>query len=165
MYSNVEFFPPSQRLKKLVGHGGINKMNVQRAQQYIDGCNTQCRSTIQELLVIVTTASNQIAKQDLYASPVANKILFPISQIHAYGAMFNNRGVAEISLFLLRFLEKNDKIDKDVLLIIQSYHSIASTFLNEEIIENDSPKGKILFKELQNACRRYIIKHQKTSKT
>ena len=160
MHQNVEYFPPSQRLKRLVGHGGINRMNVQRAQHYMDSCNTQCSSTIEKLLIVVTTASQQIAKQDLYSSPAANKILFPISQIHTYGAMFNNRGIAEISLFLLRFLERNDSIDRDVLLIIQSYHKIASTFLNEEILGNDSRKGKILFNELQNACKRYIIKHR-----
>lgn len=157
----VEFIPPSQALKKKAGSGGIPDHLVERGESFIKDNNVDfipfAKAYIEDIRIYIEQVkkTQSASKQ----KKIMHNMTLLIMQLKAHGGMFNYPSMSLLSNLILKFLEKTDLINDDLIKIIEAHNNGIDILINGKVkIENDV-RTIALEKELQKVIDRYLKKY------
>lgn len=144
---------PKNALKAKVGSGGFSKENIEKAQKKLEQNDIDFRPIANQYLEEISSAT---AMYDA-AKPKETllKVLDPLMQLRAQGTLFHYPSITIISDIIVDFLDFHEKIDNQIVEIIQAYTKTAGHILGREIKKTEDPICKAFTNELRAACDRY----------
>lgn len=153
----ARFIKPPNILKEKVGSGGLSKNILEKAQQLLDENSIDFEPIAQQYMGALQVALNEAEQKggkDQDETLLENMIK-PIMQMKANGGMFKYTLVSRISDGIVLFLEHLDRIDADVLEILQAYQTTITAILHGRIQGDGGEKGDALAMAISDACARY----------
>lgn len=157
----AEFIKPPNILKAKVGSGGLSDDILDKAQKLLAE-NTVDFQPLGEMYLEGLARGMQEARENI-ADPDHERLipgmLYPAMQLKANGGMFHYPLVTTIADTLIQFLEVIERVDEEVLEIVQGYHTTLRAVIQGRIKGNGGPRGQELYKALIDACDRYFEKH------
>lgn len=161
----AEFIQPPNKLKRVVGDGGLSDEILNRAEALIQENTTDFVPLAQLYLNRLSQAVDSIRKhspeladqekQEQYIS----LLIYPTMHLKANGAMFKYPLISTISNRMVNFLEVIDRIDHDVIELFNAYETTIRAIIAARITGDGGPKGKALIDALVEACERYFEKN------
>jgi hypothetical protein len=157
----AEFIKPPNLLKAKVGGGGLGDDILDKAQKLLAE-NTVDFQPLGEMYLESLARGMQDARENL-ADPDHERLipgmLYPGMQLKANGGMFHYPLVTTIADTLIQFLEVIERVDEEVLEIVQGYHTTLRAVIHGRIKGDGGQRGQELYKALISACERYFEKH------
>jgi hypothetical protein len=153
------FYAAKHTLRHKVGIGGIDPALIERAEQHIvrnDFDYTPIATTVCDRL---RDAVADVENQQLKGNIATARIITPIMELKAHGAMFGYPLISNISQIALIFLENINVMQGDALQIVKLHLTCLNLILAGRIRDVSSREGQTLIAELQAACNRYNKKH------
>ena len=155
--SNAKFINPPNRLKAMVGSGGINMALIEKAQKQIEQNNVDLTPIIETHLETIDLRIKDLETQTNHEHQ--EDMINSIMQIKANGAMFNYPLVSQVAAIGLSFIEAIETINQDALEVMKAHHTTITLILKRKLSGKGGPEGIILLKELQAATNRYFNKY------
>ena len=90
-----------------------------------------------------------------------NRTTVPIAQLKGQAGMFGNLFVSDLSAKFLKFLEHYQRLDDEVLQILEAYCKTIRISYDRHITTPESPDGQKLAEEMNGAMHRYSEKFRK----
>jgi hypothetical protein len=154
-----KFINPPNKLKAKVGGGGISPERLKQAQEYINNNAVDFIPHATSFLDLVTELAKEA--RNSRSDFDRNKLAQPIMQLKANGGMFRYQLISNVADICLQFVEAIQEINDDAYDVILAHVNTISIIINNQMTGNGGKEGKALIKELENACKRYLTKHQK----
>lgn len=152
---------PENTLKKKVGNGGFNEVDLVKAQAGIDSNQIDFRPLASDLLKELDDVLAKIKAGEMADNEKLGHIMYPLMQLKSQGGLFQYPIVSRISHSTLDFLENIDGVDGDVLSIVIAYRKTMQAIIAMQMKGADTPAGNMLQIELENAFARYNKSKQK----
>ncbi len=146
---------PENTLKKKVGNGGFDEAILVNAQKVIEENTIDFKPMALEFLQQLTEVLEEVKTQNLCEDEAHDKIMYPLMQLKAQGALFHYPVISKISYIVVDFLENVRGLDANVLEIVSAYKKSIFAVLSLQIQQDDSKVGKDLCDALVDACNRY----------
>ena len=163
--SKVRYIKPPNLLKMKIGHGGVEKIKREKAQQFlienpVDFAD-DALALVNEITKARTAAAEHFRQQKV---PLRNldDVLKPIMQLKANGGMFKYQLISDVADICLQFLESINDYEEEALEIIRGHENTLRSILENRLQGNGGKAGYEVVLELHNACQRYFKKHLKT---
>ena len=155
MSTKARLVKPENTLKKKVGHGGFNEVDLVKAQKGIDSNDIDFRPMGADLLGELDVALERIDSGATADADKMGEIMYPLMQLKSQGALFKYPLISRISHATLDFLEAIDGVDNDVLVIVGAYKKTIKAILALQLTGEGTEVGTQLLNELQGAFSRY----------
>lgn len=153
----VRFITPPNHLKNKVGHGGIDKSLIDKAQKAIDECEIDISDMTRELIKEIGTHIENYSAEN--QNETREKLIEPIMQLKANGGMFQYHLLSDVANIALQFLEAIDELNTDGLAVIKAHERSLDGIVSNNLKGYGGKEGDALISELDKACRRYFGKH------
>lgn len=149
---------PKNTLKAKVGHGGFKEENLKKAQVAIEQNRVDFKPIALELLEDLNGAiiHFDLGKGDAEAS--LGKILDPLMQLRAQGALFHYPSITQVSDVIVDFLDVVKSLDSNIIEILSAYKNAADAILAMNIKSSSDKMCVALIVELKGACKRYHMR-------
>lgn len=157
----AEFIKPPNILKAKVGSGGLTEDILDKAQRLLAE-NTVDFQPLGEMYLESLARGIQEARENMGGAdqePIIAGMLYPGMQLKANGGMFHYPLVTTIADTLIQYLEVIERVDAEVIEIVEGYHTTLRAVIHGRIKGDGGPRGRELHKALLDACERYFIKH------
>lgn len=155
------FIVPPNKLKEMVGEGGIPADRLTKAQNFIRDNNVDFSPEGKKHLAAISEliAQSKVAANDKTAETLCEKIILEVMQLKAHGGMFHYGLISLVSDVALQFLEKVKTVNPDVIAIITAYTNTIDVIFENEMRGDGGEEGLSLAWELDQATQRYFKKH------
>ncbi|MBU0858580.1 MAG: hypothetical protein KJ667_01465 [Alphaproteobacteria bacterium] len=147
-------------LQAKVGIGSIDEKKIRRSQKLMDNAGVDFVPMAQQYLDELGTAIE--AARTMTANDTPKKkiqaMIEPVMQIKANAGMFDYTLVGVLANVMLNFLETLERVDDDVIAIVDAHHKTLKILLGNNMKGDGGEYGRQLQAELKDACRRYFAK-------
>lgn len=155
--SKARIIKANHLLQNKVGMGPVDPKKVEKSQTVIDNNTVDFKPLANEyLLELANTIAS--AKKDPEHPHAIQKIIEPVMQLKANGKMFGYNLVSELAKIMLDFLEAIDKLDNDVIDIIDAHYTTINAIVTNQMEGDGGEFGRELTSEIKDACKRYFSK-------
>jgi len=157
MAEKSRLIKPENTLKKKVGHGGFDEKVLINAQKVIEENTIDFKPMGLEFVGMLSKDLAEIKAQgsEFDQNEAHDKIMYPLMQLKAQGALFHYPLVTKVSFIVVDFLENITGLDKEVFEIVEAYKKAVTAILMMEIKDENAAIGRQLCDELGAACARY----------
>ncbi|MFN3699921.1 MAG: hypothetical protein ACK4VI_00190 [Alphaproteobacteria bacterium] len=149
---------PKNELKAKVGNGGFSKENIEKAQTALEENDIDFRPIasqyLEEIKTVLTKHDAEKPKETLL------HVLDPLMQLRAQGSLFHYPSITAVSDVIVDFLDFHEKIDDQIIEIIQAYEKSALLILSRTIKKDNDKICQAFVTELRSACERYNSKQK-----
>lgn len=152
---NAELISPPNKLKEAVGHGGLDQMTLKKAQSAMEGTVTDFRPMAVNLVNTLTKACHDARQGTISGEVAIEAMIHPAMQLKAQGGMFKYNLITDVCNILVNFLETVDRIDADVIDIVEGHLKTINAILGRSMSGDGGPAGKALRDALMDACNRF----------
>jgi hypothetical protein len=154
--STPRIIKATKDLRSKIGpNAGITKTQIDEAQEFIDNSGLdyaeQALGYIKQLEGIIEMLRHMPYNRE----SEYNNVCMPIMQIKGQAGMFGNKLATQISYIVLVFLEKFQRLDDNVLNIVDIYIKAIRLSYSKKLFTLDSDGGKEIADELNSALKRY----------
>ena len=140
---------------KIGPNAGIQKHQIEEAQNFIDHSGLDYTDQALEYMNKLENVVKGMRAMPYNREGDYNQISMPIMQIKGQAGMFGNTLASEISYVLLVFLERFQRLDDNVLDIVEEYIKAVRLSYNANLYDTKSQGGKDIVIELDRALKRY----------
>ncbi|MCD8497871.1 MAG: hypothetical protein LRZ85_07205 [Alphaproteobacteria bacterium] len=157
----AEFIKPPNILKAKVGSGGLGDDILNKAEKLLAE-NTVDFQPLGEMYLDSLARGIQEARENIRGDdqePIIAGMLYPGMQLKGNGGMFHYPLVTTIADTLIQYLEVIERVDEEVLEIVQGYHTTLRAVVMGRIKGDGGEHGRELHRALLEACERYFSKH------
>jgi hypothetical protein len=158
-YRRAELISPPNRLKSVVGSGGIDPRLISKAQELLTDNKVDFSPDALVLIDELNTAIQQARAGTISGEDALERIIYPAMQLKAQGSMFHYNLITDICNILINFLETVQSLDDNVMSIVMAHKMSITAVLSGNIKGDGGKIGKELRDELMDACNRYYKKH------
>ena len=160
----AKFHTPQNALRSKAGYGGIDPKVLARAEAYIENNDVDFTDIAKDILVRLDKAVAAIRHDENRSKEGINRMVAPVMEMKANGAMFQYGLLTDVADILLDFLENADNLDDDAMAIVDIHRKTFSIIINGCLKGTGGVQGDILIKELDEACARYYKKHGRSDR-
>jgi hypothetical protein len=153
--SAAQLIHPPRKLKEKMGSGGLDAGIIAKAQQRMDTNTVDFRPIGTHLLRLVDEALQDTRLGKLRGKAAIQKLLYPIMELKAQGAMFHYPLITDISGTLGNFLETIPEISTEVLDLVTAYKMACTAIFSKNLTGQGGATGKQLQSELADVYRRF----------
>jgi hypothetical protein len=150
----------NRMLQAKVGAGPLDPEAVKKSQDVLDenkvDFGPMAEGFLKELSESVENARKNLDTGD--HGVLIGSISAPVMQLKANAGMFGYSLLGSLANIMLSFLETIDKIDKDVIEIVNAHHQTLSLIIKAHMSGDGGDQGEQLQMELRDACKRYFAK-------
>lgn len=161
--SKAKFHTPQNALRLKAGYGGIDPKVMDRAEEYIKKNDVDFTDIAKSILERLDKAVEATRLDDRRTKDSINRMVAPIMEMKANGAMFKYGLLTDVADIVLDFLENAENLDDDAMAIVDIHRKTFSIIINGRLQGTGGVQGDILIKELNEACARYHKKHSKNN--
>lgn len=155
----------SHLLQSKVGFGEVEEEAVERGEKVIQAISqidfkpllTEYLEALEDAIAAFKKETNK--DQEDVNNELHESITAPVMQIKGNAAMFNYILMSKLANIMLNFLETVDKIDDDVIDILEAHLTTLHAIVNKDMRDDGGVDGQLLQDELRDACKRYFTKH------
>ncbi len=158
----AKFHTPQNNLRLKAGYGGIDPQVMERAEEYIKTNDLDFTDLAKSILDRLEKAVEAVKRDDHRSKEGINRLVGPVMEMKANGAMFKYGLLTDVADIALDFLENADYLNDDAFNIVDVHCRTFSIIVNNKLKGFGGAQGGVLIKELQEACARYHKKHSKT---
>lgn len=159
----VKFHTPQNTLRLKAGYGGMDPVVMDRAETFIQ-TNDVDFTAIAKAMIDRLDRAFEAARATNNRSPEAiDRMISPIMELKANGAMFKFSLLSEVANIALDFLENIDHLNDDGFEIVAIHRRTLQIILKNQLRGSGGPQGTALIKELNEACARYHKKHNENN--
>ncbi len=162
--NKAKFHTPLNSLRLKAGYGGVDPKVIDRAEDYIEKNDVDFTDIAKSILERLDKAVEGIRRDGHRSKEGINRMVAPIMEMKANGAMFKYGLLTDVADIILDFLENAENLDDDALAIVDIHRKTFAIIINGRLKGTGGVQGDILIKELDDACARYHKKHSKTNK-
>lgn len=159
----AKFHTPQNSLRLKAGYGGIDPKVMERAEEYIEKNDVDFTDIARTILERLDKAVEAIRRDDQRGKESINRMVAPIMEMKANGAMFKYGLLTDVADIILDFLENAEQLDNDALTIVDIHRKTFAIIINGRLKGTGGAQGDILIRELEDACARYHKKHGRPS--
>lgn len=160
----AEIIKANFTLQEKVGKGSIDKHIIEKCQAVIDEDVSDFAPLAEDFLKTLSAAIKDAKKGDTPTELAIQNMADPVMQLKANAAMFKYDLVSSLANIMLSFLESVNKLDKDMLEIVEAHYKTLSAIVIKKMKGTGGESGKRLEGELKDACKRYFSKKPKPKK-
>lgn len=155
----AKFHNPQNALRSKAGYGGLAPQTMERAETYIKNNDVDFTGLAQTILERLDRSVEAVKRDQHYTKDAVNRIVGPIMEMKANGAMFKYELLTDVADILLNFLENSQNLDPDILEIVDVHRRTLQVIIVKQLKGDGGKQGDILIRELEEACARYHRKH------
>ncbi len=156
--SQAKVIKATNKLQLKVGSGAIDEKKVVESQKVIEENNVDFGPLGIEILGKLETAL-KLAQDSSTSMKVAKTLLTtPVMELKANATIFKYALIGNLANIMLGFLENISELDKDAVEIVKAHHNTLHMIIVRKMSGDGGEGGKLLLKELQQACDRYYKK-------
>lgn len=144
---------PKNELKAKVGNGGFTEENIEKAQTALEDNDIDFRPIAARYIEEVSKALKDFNPQK--SKETLLQVLDPLMQLRAQGSLFHYPSITAVSDVIVDFLDFHEKMDEQIIEIIQAYEKTAHLLLSRTIKKDNDKICKAFIAELKGACERY----------
>ena len=159
--NKAKFHTPQNSLRLKAGYGGIDPKVMDRAEEYIEKNDVDFTDIAKSILERLDKAVEAIRRDGHGSKEDINRMVAPIMEMKANGAMFKYGLLSDVADIILDFLENAENLDDDALAIVDIHRKTFAIIINGRLKGTGGVQGDVLIKELDDACARYHKKHSK----
>lgn len=155
--TEADIITPPNKLKEAVGSGGLDMGVLHKAQSAMDTTAASVDFKPQALPILHTLKhAYESARSGHTSGPAAiEAMIHPAMQLKAQGGMFKYALITEVCNTLVNFLETVERIDTDMLDIVDAHAKAINLIVTNEMNGDGGAKGRELRDALLGACNRY----------
>lgn len=158
----AKFHTPQNTLRLKAGYGGLPPQAMERAEEYIQNNDVDFTGLAQAILDRLNRSVEAVKRDQHHSKEAINRIVGPIMEMKANGAMFKYELLTDVADIILNFLENSPSLDHDILDIVAVHQRTFQVIISKELKGDGGKQGDILIKELEDACARYYKRHGKS---
>ncbi len=155
----AKFFTPTNVLRQKAGYGGVNPDVVERAEEFIRDNDVDFTEMAKIMLEKLDRAVEGVTQDDHRSQEGINRMIGPIMELKANGAMFKFSLISDVADIALDFLENINYLNNDGFEIVDIHRRTLKVIIKNQLKGTGGRQGDILIKELHEACSRYHKKH------
>ncbi len=159
---NAKFHMPQNALRLKAGYGGLPPQAMERAEEFIRNNDVDFTGIAQSILDRLDRSVEAVKRDQHHTKEAINRIVGPIMEMKANGAMFKYELLTDVADIILNFLENSQSLDHDILEIVDVHRKTFQVIIAKQLKGDGGTQGDILIRELEEACARY---HKKQAKT
>lgn len=157
----AKFHTPQNALRMKAGYGGLPPQAMERAEEFIQKNDVDFTDIARTILEKLDRAVEGVRRDEHFTKEGINRLVGPIMEMKANGAMFKYELLTDVADIILNFLENSQTLDEDILEIVDIHRKTFQVIISKELKGDGGQQGDILIQELQNACARYYKKYGK----
>lgn len=157
----TKFHTPQNTLRLKTGYGGMDPAVMERAENFIKDNDVDFTDIAKNILDRLDKAIDAMKHDDHRSKEGINRMVAPIMELKANGAMFKFSLLTDVADIALDFLENIDYLNDDAFEIVAIHRRTLRTIVTNQLRGTGGVQGTILVKELGDACRRYNKKYSK----
>ena len=153
--ATAELIYPPARLKEKVGSGGLDASIIAKAQQQLESNTIDFKPIGVHLVRTIDEILGEIKAGKLRGKAAVRKLLFPIMELKAQGAMFHYPLVTDISDKLVNLLETAAEINAEMLALVAGYNMATMGIFSKGLKGSGGPAGQELRAAMSQAYIRF----------
>ncbi len=154
--TEVKIIKPTYALQKRVGTGEVDSLLVYKAQMTIDTNKVDFKIVAMPFLEQLEKNLKKIKETTFTFEDVRNLLIRPVVELKATGRMFKYDLVTSLTNVMVTFLDSVSTLDDDVISIVAAHYDTLCMILDRKMDRDGGPHGRLLLKELIDACNRYM---------
>lgn len=155
----AKFHTPQNTLRLKAGYGGMDPKVMDRAEEFIRVNDYDFTTQAKEILDRLDKAVEGVKRDDHRSKEGINRMVAPIMELKANGAMFKFGLLTDVADIILDFLENTDYLNDDAFEIVDIHRRTFRIIIGSQLRGSGGKQGDVLIKELNDACARYQKKH------
>ncbi len=155
----VKFHTPQNTLRLKAGYGGFDPVVMDRAETFIQTNEVDFTSIANSILERLDKAYEAVQRDNQRSKEGINRLVGPIMELKANGAMFKFSLLSDVANIALDFLEDMHHLNDDGFEIVAIHRRTLRIIVNNQLRGSGGAQGVALLKELNEACTRYHKKH------
>lgn len=159
----AKFHTPQNGLRLKAGYGGVDPKVMDRAEDFIKVNEYDFTEKAQEILTRLDKAVEGVKRDNHRSKEGINRMVAPIMELKANGAMFKFALLTDVADIVLDFLENTDYLNDDAFGIVDIHRQTFRIIINSQLRGSGGVQGDVLVNELNSACARYHKKHNSVS--
>jgi len=152
---NVSVIKASHKLQLKVGVGTIDAKTIAKSQHVIDTNEVDFAPVGLAILEKLNAGLQAAGDPAIQMRQVKAILTAPVMELKANAAIFHYALIGNLANIMLSFLEALDTLDKDAIDIVQAHHNTLHMIIVRKMRGDGGEAGKLLTRELQQACNRY----------
>jgi hypothetical protein len=154
-----KFYNPPNVLRQKAGYGGLDPKVMDNAEEYIKSNNVDFTQIAKGILERLDKAVALVRADDMRSKEGINRLIAPIMELKANGAMFKFSLISDVADIALDFLEDTNYLNDDGFEIVDIHCRTLHVIIHNQLRGTGGRQGDILISELTEACRRYHKKY------
>lgn len=154
---DFKVYQANRTLQARVGTGPLDDKAVERSQQVMDANKVDFAPIAEEFLNDLAVAIKTARANPGHPGTV-QLMTTPVMQLKANASTFRYTLVSNLANIMLNYLEAVQKVDNDVIAIVEAHQQSLRLIIAKKITGDGGPIGKQMQEELQSACQRYFAK-------
>lgn len=155
----AKFHTPQNTLRLKAGYGGVDPKVMDRAEEFIKVNEYDFSATAKDILDRLDHAVDGVRRDNHRSKEGINRMVAPIMELKANGAMFKFGLLTDVADIVLNFLEDTDFLNDDAFEIVDIHRRTFRIIIGSQLRGTGGKQGDILINELESACARYQKKH------
>lgn len=157
--TKAKFYTPQNTLRLKTGYGGIDPVVMERAEMLIQKNDVDFSGMAKDILARLDKAVEAVKREDQRSKEGINRLVAPIMELKANGAMFKFPLLSDVAGIALDFLENIDHLNDDAFEIVNIHSQTLRIIVAQDLRGTGGKQGHILVNELIAACQRYNKKY------
>lgn len=159
---SVRIIKASNKLQAKIGTGEVAAARIEATQHSLENNKIDFEPMAVNFLSQLETAVKQTQTlKDAPQKQLLHGMVKPVMELKANAEMFGYPLVTELANIMLNFLESIEKLDNDVIAIVDAHRKTLMLIIKGKMSGAVGDKGDILVQELRGACARYYAKKDK----
>ncbi len=158
---DVRVYKASKILQSKAGVGSVEKATIEKAQKSLDENTTDFEPMAMEFLRQLEEVVQHTKSGGEDIDSLRQHLTTPVMQLKANASMFGYSLIGDLSNVMLTFLESVQKIDGDIVAILEANHKTLSAIVKMKMKGDGGEQGKAMKMELMGVCKRYMEKRTK----
>lgn len=151
----------SYKLQHKVGAGPLDEEKVKESQKVIEENNVDFAPLALDILDRLNKAVQKAQTDNTNMSEIKAILTAPVMELKANAAIFKYALIGNMANIMLSFLETITQMDNDAVEIVKAHHNTLHMIVVKKMSGDGGAGGKMLLKELQQACDRYYQRKAK----
>lgn len=156
--NEAKIFKANFKLQEKVGSGPLDEKKVQESQRVIETNEVDFGPTALEILQKLENAIKLAQSSSANMQKAKALLTTPVMELKANAAIFKYNLIGNLANIMLSFLEAISDLDKDAVEIVNAHRNTLHMIVVRKMSGDGGEGGKLLVKELQQACDRYYNK-------
>jgi hypothetical protein len=148
----------STLLQAKIGRGPLDENTIKRCQEVLDKNEIDFAPLADSYLTRLLGVIKKAESGALDKTAAIQAMIEPVMQLKAHAAIFRYPLVGNLANIMMGFLESIGELDENVIKIVEAHHQTLRSIIMKEMKGDGGEAGKMLEKELMQACNRYHAK-------